>query len=147
MEGLLRHRVSRVLNLVALLFAGMLVAGIGVAVGMSNAGPSICMAATELQKFSPGYWPRVESRMSYRMIDAPSLVGPAWSPDELPGARPAKPARKPLFQTPPPRLLAQDPPSAFDDNLLGLPEDDELSEISGFWTDSPSPLGRVAELA
>ena len=133
------------LNLVALVFAGLLVAGVAVAVGLSNAGPSVGATALELQKLAPSYWPRVEARMSYNMVQAPTLVGPAWTPDELPGAHPAKPARKPLFQASPPAMLPRELGS-FEDGLLGLPAADE-TDVNGFWADSPSPLGRVGDLA
>lgn len=134
------------LNIVALMFAGVLVAGVAVLVGSSNAGPSVGLAAGEIQKLSPGYWPRVESRMRYSIIQAPSLVGPAWSPDQLPGARTPKPKpKKPSFltQPPPPPPPRPEPQSQYqiDDDLLDLPG--ESADSSGFWADSPSPLGRA----
>jgi hypothetical protein len=131
-----------VIDLVALVFAGVLVAGVAVAIGCSNVGPSIGVAAAELEKLAPHYWNGVESKMSYKLIQAPSRVGPAWTPDQLPGTHTPKPARRPLFQAPPPRpVIAQQPPS-FEDDFLALPGDD--ADLAGFWAESPSPLGRVA---
>lgn len=132
------------LNLIALVFAGLLVAGVAVAIGSSNAGPSVTMAVGEFQKLAPNYWNSAASRMSYNIIQAPSLVGPAWSPDELPGGRPAPPRKQLSFQSSPPPA-ALEPPPAYEDDLLRLPEDDAAA--AGLWADSPSPLGRVAAAA
>lgn len=129
------------LNLIALVFAGILVASVAVAVGCSNVGPSIGMAAVEFQKLAPNYWNNAGSKISYNIIQAPSLVGPAWSPDELPGARPKKATKKLRLPTQS-RPVAQEPP-AFEDDLLELPAGD-AADMAGFWADSPSPLGRVA---
>jgi hypothetical protein len=131
------------LNLIALVFAGILVAAVAVAIGTSNAGPAINLSVGEFQKLAPNYWNKAASRMSYNIISAPTLVGPAWTPDELPGAHPAVKPKKPAWLTPP--AVAQTGPLPFeDDDLLGLPEDDDLS---GLWADSPSPLGRVGAAA
>jgi hypothetical protein len=133
-----------VLNIVALVFAGVLVAGVAVLVGTSNAGPGVALAAGELQKLSPAYWPRVEAHMQYHIVQAPSLVGPAWTPEQLPGVRkPTKPKKPSFLMKPLPPPPAPEPPSQFqiEQDLLDLPG--ESADRSGCWADSPSPLGRT----
>ena len=132
------------LNLIALVFAAILVAAVAVAIGSSNAGPAINLTVGEFEKLAPNYWNNAARHMSYNIIQAPTLVGPAWTPDELPGAHPAVKPKKPAWLNPP--AVAQTGPLPFEDadDLLGLPEDDDLS---GLWADSPSPLGRVGAAA
>jgi hypothetical protein len=132
---------TQVLNVIALVFAGFLVAGVAVAVGYSSVGPSIGMTAGELQKLAPNYWNNAASKMSYNIIQAPSLIGPAWTPDELPGTKSKKPPKKlPVPTSPAPFTQPQ---LTLDDDFAAFPVDD-TSDTAGFWEDSPSPLGRVA---
>jgi len=133
-----------VLNVIALVFAGILVAGAAVAIGSSNAGPSIGMAAAEFQKLAPNYWHNAGAKMSYNIIQAPSLVGPAWTPDLLPGAgRPKAATKRPLHALPAP--VEQEAPLSFGDDLFESPAGDAPDMAR--WADSPSPLGRVGNAA
>ena len=130
------------LNVIALIFAGILVAGVAVALGSSNMGPSISIAAAEFQKLAPNYWHSAKGKISYNIIQAPSLIGPAWSPEQLPGgARPGHSAKKSAVHSLP-RPVIQEPPQAFEGDLLELPADGS-SEPAGLWADSPRQLGRV----
>lgn len=125
----------------ALVFAGLLVAGVAYVIGSSNAGPSISLTMSEFEKLAPNYWNRAAGRMSYNIIQAPTLVGPAWTPDQLPSDRPA-PKKRPAFLSTP---VAQESAFSLGDDLLGFPDDE--SDFDGLWSDSPSPLGRVGAAA
>ena len=116
-----------VLNVLALLLAGVLVVGAAVLVGTSDFGPSIAATAAQAQKLAPGYWSGAQGRLSYTVIQRPTPVGPAWSPELLPAK-------------PPPRIELPEPDS-FEAGQELLPGD---SPPSNNWIDSPSPLGRVA---
>ena len=133
-------------NVIALVFAGLLVGGIALAIGCSNAGPSVNLVAREMNKLAPNYWNRAEARMQYNLIQAPTHVGPAWTAADLPTPKRPKPKRRPLFEAPsPPPPPPAEPDLDFlnDDEVFALPSDGG-GDPFGSWEDSPSPLGRVA---
>jgi hypothetical protein len=141
-------------------FGVVLAALVSTFLSKSEWGEGVAASAAELKKLTPAYWRAVARADSAFGVRQPTLIGrsqPVWTPDFLPsGSRPSRrrgqPARapQPLLQAPTyVASSASSAPSAVDyPDLLIHEESSEdnarhENELAGFWSGSPSPLGRV----